>query len=93
MKLFFLKDWENFPGHTIEAGREADVLAEVARELIKSKTARKKTEHPLPADIPGHKYLILAGIDTLEKLIKIGDTQIITGIGKITAQKIENYLK
>jgi predicted flap endonuclease-1-like 5' DNA nuclease len=92
MKLIFLKNWENFPGHTIKTKQTADVSRRFALPLIENGTAKEYKEIDLPENCPGYNHLKDAGINTIEKTQAFGDLKKIKGIGIMTERRINQHI-
>ena len=95
------KEYNYTPGDNL-------ALLEVAHDLVnhnlalaiedlpalpdQSKTEGSNNPGGLPEDIPGYDHLLLAGLETLEKVAACADLTDIDGIGVKTAEAIDEYL-
>lgn len=76
-------------------GERAVMEEKQAEELIKHGYARelgKGSKTNLPEDLPGRDAIAAAGL-SLDELAEISEYTDITGIGKGTAEKLNDYFK
>ena len=84
-------------GLAYHAGEEAEFEDLQADELIRQgycclPEKDEQVENMLPEDLPAREVLFAAGVKTLDELSGIDDLTSLEGVGKKTAEKIENYL-
>ncbi len=76
----------------IETEAEAVKLVQRGRAEFAAGSEPEAPEGDLPADIPARGDLIAAGITTLAALYQVDELTSIKGVGKATAEKIEDFL-
>jgi len=93
MTIILEKDWEAPNGLIKRAGMEMTFhsTSELPKQIIEGGFGYPKIQ--LPKDLPGRKQLVEAGFDSLQALREVEDWKAIKGIGKKTAQQLNDYFR